>query len=147
MDIIVEPFGEFAKVPTQGYDGDAGWDVYANEDGTVFGGKGAVLIGTGLKIQIPQGYYAEIRDRSSMAIKGLHVVAGIIDAGYRDELMVALTYLVQGPMEWCPALTTIQAGDKIAQLIFHKVEPVTFRQGQVTNDTARGNSGFGSTGR
>ena len=82
-----------ALIPSKAYRGDAGWDLYAVEDGEIAPGERR-LIGTGIAMAIPEGFYGRIADRSSMAYKfGMHVLAGIIDCSYRGEVKVLLVNL------------------------------------------------------
>jgi dUTP pyrophosphatase len=126
---------------------DLGFDVYALED-TVLPANTPVRVRTGIavhyeKIDLPQEKFGLlVRDRSSMASKGIIASGGVIDAGYRGELLVLLTSY--GNMN----SFVIKAGDKIAQLI---PLPVLTGAGVIeTNslsDSSRGQGGFGSTGR
>lgn len=159
-------------LPTRKHAGDLGWDLYMpdlnnpywqnNEffiDGSVgpYGRKMAewrvrpirylkvwhgatIKIPLRLKLELAPGYGAELRTRSSMALKGFIVGGGIIDGDYRGELAVILHYIGYSPRN-------LYTGDRIAQLLIRKNEPVTLVEGTVSADTARGEGGFGSTGR
>ena len=100
------------------------------------------LVPTGLTIEIPPGYEAQVRPRSGLALK--HAIAmpnapGTIDPGYRGELRVILLNLGREPY-------TVHAGDRIAQMIVARYEPVEWVEGALA-DSARGTGGFGSSGR
>ena len=136
--------------------GDAGIDIVAAED-TKIGGFDTKLISTGLYLEIPEGYYGRLVGRSSLHKQGLHVNEGIIDSGYRGEVKVSLTNLNQklimrfvdlkDLLAGRQLVTGILKGDRIAQLIITKVEPVEFVAVEELSDSERGSKGFGSSGR
>ena len=100
------------------------------------------LVPTGLFLEIPNGYEAQVRPRSGLAIKqGITCLntPGTIDADYRGELKVILINLSDQEQ-------SITNGDRIAQLVFQKVEKVSLEVVDVLTDTERGNGGFGHTG-
>jgi len=100
------------------------------------------LVPTGIFIGIPEGYEAEVRPRSGIAIKhGVTVLntPGTIDADYRGEVKVILINLGAEPF-------TINNGDRIAQMVFKKVAHVDWKIVESLTETARGEGGFGSTG-
>jgi len=100
------------------------------------------LIPTGLFIEIPEGYEAQVRPRSGLAIKnGITVLnsPGTIDADYRGEVKVILINLSNEPF-------TIQNGNRIAQMVFAKYEKVNWKQVEKLSETKRGAGGFGSKG-
>ena len=100
------------------------------------------LIKTGLFIELPSGFEAQIRPRSGMALKkGLTVLntPGTIDADYRGEIGVILINLSN-------EVTEIKNGDRIAQMVIAKVEQAILREVSVLNESDRGSGGFGSTG-
>jgi dUTP pyrophosphatase len=97
-------------------------------------------VATGLAIELPPGYEAQIRPRSGMALK--HTVTvnfGTIDPGYRGEIKVVMFNL--GNREYI-----IEPGDKIAQMIVARYEAIEWEEGEL-RDSARGAGGFGSSGR
>lgn len=101
------------------------------------------LVATGLFLEIPEGYEAQIRPRSGLAIKqGITCLntPGTIDADYRGEIKVILINLSNETQ-------TISNGDRIAQMVFQKVEQVDLISVENINETVRGASGFGSTGK
>jgi dUTP pyrophosphatase len=101
------------------------------------------LIPTGISIGIPEGYEAEVRPRSGLAVDfGITVLnaPGTIDADYRGEIKVILINLGNSPFE-------IKKGDRIAQIVFKKVVMVSWREVDRLPESARGEGGFGSTGR
>ena len=101
------------------------------------------IIGTGLKIALPEGYEAQVRPRSGLAAKqGISVLnaPGTIDADYRGEIGVILVNLSNKAV-------TIEPGDRIAQLVFAKFEHVQWKSTDKLSTTERGIGGFGSTGK
>lgn len=128
---------EYAHGPRE----DAGMDLRAVADVTLESGI-PQLVPTGLTIEIPAGYEAQVRPRSGLALK--HAITmpnapGTIDPGYRGEVRVILLNLGQEPY-------TIHAGDRIAQMIVARYEAVEWEEGELAN-SARGEGGFGSSGR
>lgn len=120
---------------------DAGYDLYSNEDVSILASR-QKLISTGLYLEIPKGLVGIIKDRSSMAIKRLYVNAGVVDADYRGEVLVALEN--RGP-----DYKLIHRGQRIAQMVFIRAETPMVNQIFDLNDlsnTSRGSGGFGSTG-
>lgn len=97
---------------------------------------------TGLSIEIPSGYEGQVRPRSGLALKHAILVAnapGTIDPGYRGELRVILVNAGKSDYK-------IEKGDRIAQLVVARYEPVEWEEGEL-NETTRGAGGFGSSGR
>lgn len=100
------------------------------------------LIPTGIYIELPKGYEAQIRPRSGLAFKnGVTVLnsPGTIDADYRGEIKVLLTNL--SPNEF-----VIEPGERIAQIVFSKHETISWQEVNELNDSVRGSGGFGHTG-
>ena len=101
------------------------------------------LISTGIRICIPEGFEAEVRPRSGLAINaGVTVLnsPGTIDADYRGEVKVALINLGSEPF-------TVSSGDRIAQMVFHKTARISWCAVRELPKTDRGSGGFGSTGK
>lgn len=139
-----------AKAPTVATPGeDLGYDLYASED-MVLQSNVVTKVRTGIAIQLADGFGGIIKDRSSMAAKGITTSAGVVDAGYRGEVVVLLTLTIPATplgMFSLPNTYRIKAGDKIAQLL-----PVRVHTGDVIvvdelSDSARGEKGFGSSGQ
>lgn len=122
----------------------AGLDLKANVDVEVnVGPLERVVIPTGLFLEIPVGFEAQVRPRSGLAIKsGITVVnsPGTIDADYRGEVKVGLVNLSNETY-------VIKPGDRIAQMVFAKHESITWNSVELLNETDRGEGGFGSTGK
>jgi dUTP pyrophosphatase len=95
---------------------------------------------SGVAVAVPEGYVGLVRDRSSMAIAGLHTVAGVIDSDYRGEILVALHNAAA-------VSHTVQPGDRIAQMLVLPCPRATVEETGDLPPTQRGDGGFGSTGR
>jgi len=125
-------------------EGASGMDLYADIEETIqVEPLQRVLISTGLALAIPDGYEGQVRPRSGWAIKmgmGILNSPGTIDSDYRGEVKVGLINFGENPV-------TIKRGDRIAQLIFIKVEQACLVEFDELNRTGRGIGGFGHTGR
>ncbi|MCR2811846.1 dUTP diphosphatase [Microbacterium sp. zg.Y1090] len=129
-------------VPAFAHPGDAGADLVAAEAVRLEPGARA-LVGTGVRIALPDGYAAFVVPRSGLAAKhGITIVnaPGTVDAGYRGEIKVALLNTDAGEAY------DVAVGDRIAQLIVMPVPPVRFIPVAELPDSVRGDGGFGSTG-
>ena len=122
----------------------AGVDLRANIDKPILiKSLDRKLIPTGLYIALPEGYEAQVRPRSGLALKkGITVLntPGTIDADYRGEIGVIVINHGTEPF-------TIHAGDRIAQLVLNKVERIEWEQVETLPETTRSEGGFGSTGK
>ncbi|HEU4392540.1 MAG TPA: dUTP diphosphatase [Solirubrobacterales bacterium] len=143
MDLRVAKLVEGARLPTRAHEGDAGLDLYACEAAHIGPGE-RWSVGTGIAVEVPAGHAGLVLPRSGIAREhGIALVnsPGLIDAGYRGELRVLL-------LNTDPAETfRVAAGDRIAQLTIVPIvlaEPVETPE---LADSARGGSGFGSSGR
>ncbi|QOW11366.1 dUTP diphosphatase [Kaistella flava (ex Peng et al. 2021)] len=120
----------------------AGMDLYANlEDSITLKSLERKLIPTGLFLELPEGYEAQVRPRSGLAIKnGISVLnaPGTIDADYRGEIGVILVNLSTDDFN-------INNGDRIAQMVIAKYETAEWHEVSEINETERGAGGFGST--
>lgn len=129
-----------ADLPRRGSEQAAGLDLCASEY-VALQPWATTLVPTGLAInKLPDGTYARIAPRSGLAVKGLIVNAGVVDADYRGEVKVVIFNTTREPF-------IIEEGDRIAQLILEKIvyaEPVLVHS---LDDSERGDGGFGSTGR
>ena len=162
--IPIEICHEDAKVPTYANETDAGLDVYALEDITINPGE-TMLIPTGIKVAIPEGYEIQVRPKSGRALKTKLRVAntpGTIDTGYRDEVKVIIEnvespikdiayhfengkVIIDSILHGMPF--TIGKGEKFAQLVLNKIEKANFYKVEDINlfEGDRG-GGFGSSG-
>ena len=140
MELQIKKLDESAVVPSYAHDTDAGLDVHTIEAVTIAPGERA-LIHTGIALAIPAGYVALVWDKSGVAVKrGLKTIAGVVDAGYRGEVMIGIHNL--GSEE-----QSFAVGDKIAQLLIQRVEHPNITLVEELDDTARGEGAFGSTGK
>ncbi|MBX7256308.1 MAG: dUTP diphosphatase [Candidatus Hydrogenedentes bacterium] len=142
--ITREPGTDDIPLPAYETEHAAGMDVRASvtEPLTLAPGQRA-LVPTGLRIALPEGYEAQIRPRSGLAIKhGISLLnsPGTIDADYRGEIRIIIANLGQEPF-------TIARGDRIAQMIVAPVTKVEWRSVDSLDETKRGEGGFGHTGR
>jgi dUTP pyrophosphatase len=131
-------------LPEYATGGAAGMDIRANlEAAAHIKPLERILVPTGLFIELPAGYEAQIRPRSGLAIKqGITCLnsPGTIDSDYRGEMKVVLINLSNEDQ-------VIQPGDRIAQMVVQKVERATLVQVSVLAETGRADGGFGSTGK
>ena len=121
----------------------AGVDLKANIDEPItLGSLDRAMVPTGLFIQLPEGYEAQVRPRSGLAAKhGLSVTnsPGTIDSDYRGEICVLLVNLSRDPF-------TIEPGERIAQMVIARHEHVEWEEVDALDESSRGAGGFGSTG-
>jgi len=143
--------------PAYAHPGDAGMDLRADftSPDSILGDKcewdevrrkfiifpgGRAAIPTGIKVALLEGYELQIRGRSGLAIKsGIYGHVGTLDAGYRGEVCAILFNLSNEPFE-------ISQGDRIAQAVLGKFEPISWKPVDSLEDSDRGENGFGSTG-
>ncbi len=127
-----------AKVPTKSYEGDLGWDLYSVMPYTIWHGS-ATVVQTGIAIQPRKGWGYKIFDRSSMGLRLVEVHGGVYDNGYRGEVTVTLS--CEDPQFY------INAGDRIAQIVFLPIPeggPVVVDE---LDPSERGERHWGSSGR
>ena len=140
----IKKVNEKAKIPMYGSVEAAGFDLYGvNEEEVTIKAHETVLIKTGLSMEIPTGYAGLIFARSGLATKkGLAPAncVGVVDADYRGEVMVALHNHTNEDK-------TIEAFERIAQMIIMPYLKVDFEEVEELTDTERGQNGFGSTGK
>jgi dUTP pyrophosphatase len=143
VELRFQLLAEEARLPSRAHDGDAGLDLYASEAATIEPGARA-SVGTGVAVEIPPGHAGLVLPRSGLAARhGIALVnaPGLIDAGYRGEIRVLLLNTDRAEQ------FDIGPGDRIAQLLITplaEVEPAAIEQ---LAETARGDGGFGSSGR
>lgn len=147
--IRIKKLNEDAVIPTQGSEYAAGYDLYANKVSeyttrstiTIHAGE-TVKVGTGIAVEIPEGYFGAVFARSGLATKqGLRPAncVGVIDSDYRGEIIVAVHNDSNTDR-------TVSNGDRIAQLVIMPYLAVNFVEVDDLSDTVRGDGGFGSTG-
>lgn len=138
MNLKVKKIHENAKLPSYAHPGDAGMDLHSCSDMTIGPGE-TRPVPTGIQMAIPQGYVGLVWDKSGLSLRGVHRLAGVVDAGYRGEVKVVMVNLGTEPFE-------IKAGMKIAQMLIQAVSSPTIVESENLDDTSRGENGFGSTG-
>ncbi|MDQ5883582.1 MAG: dUTP pyrophosphatase [Patescibacteria group bacterium] len=139
MNLKVKKLHPDAKIPSKGHPGDAGIDFFAVET-AVFTPGAQVNVKTGVAVEIPEGHVGLIWDKSSVSFnKGLKVMGGVIDAGYRGEIIISL--LNTGKNE-----QIIEKGQKVAQMIIQKFEDCAIEEIHELSETVRGEGREGSTG-
>jgi dUTP pyrophosphatase len=127
-------------LPEYATPGAAGADLRAAEAVSIPAG-GRAAVPTGLHLEIPPGHVGLVWPRSGLAVRhGLDTLAGVIDSDYRGELRVVL-------VNHGTEAVSLAAGDRIAQLLIQRVERADFARAEDLAGSARGRSGFGSTGR
>ena len=143
MKIEVIKLNPEAIVPTYAHETDAGADLYAIKNVTIYAKEKAV-IETGIAINIPQGYVGFITPRSGLALnKSLTVLnsPGTVDSGYQGEIKVILLNTDPWKEKY------IKKNDRIAQIVFQKIEKAEFLLSEsFNNESNRSDNGFGSTG-
>lgn len=141
MIITFEKTCSHAQCPAKATPGSAGFDVYAAESHFINPGE-TVLVPLGFKVRVPEGYEIQVRSRSSLALMGIIIpnAPGTIDSDYRGEVKVILHNIGVETF-------SLPRGYKVAQLVVAEVPRCAFVEGTVTDNTSRGEGGFGSTGR
>ena len=142
LEVLVQRLQPDLPLPTYALPGDAGADIVAAQDLTLAAGERAVLP-TGLAIALPDGYAAFVHPRSGLAARaglGLVNAPGTIDSGYRGEIkLIVINHDPVQPIE-------LRRGERIAQLVFQRVERARFIEVDELPASARGAGGHGSTG-
>ena len=124
-------------------EGSAGMDIRAdfNTSSQQIDGFGWLTVPTGLYMEVPQGYYAQVKSRSGLAFKqGIEAFNGVIDSDYRGEIKVLLKNM-------SPIPKNIQNGERIAQILILPVVQPELKPVESLSSTERGAGGFGSTGK
>lgn len=144
MNIKVKKLKPDATVPTMGSKFAAGADLYSAEDAdVVIEPSETKFIGTGLAMEIPEGYVGLVYARSGLACKrGLAPAnkVGVVDSDYRGEIKVALH-------NHGKEAQTVENGERIAQMVIAPYLSVNYEEADALSETERGEGGFGSTGR
>lgn len=144
MNIKVKKLKPGATVPTMGSKFAAGADLYSAEDADiVIEPSETKFIGTGLAMEIPEGYVGLVYARSGLACKrGLAPAnkVGVVDSDYRGEIKVALH-------NHGKEAQTVEKGERIAQMVIAPYLSVNYEEADALSETERGEGGFGSTGR
>lgn len=141
VPVVIEKGVQLPQYESQGA---AGLDVRANmEESIVLGSLERVLIPTGIKMAIPEGYEVQVRPRSGLALKhGITLLntPGTIDSDYRGELKIIVVNVSKEAY-------TIEPQERIGQLVLNKVEQMEFEIVDSLEETERGEGGFGHTGK
>ncbi len=127
------------KLPSYAHPGDAGMDLFSRELRTLEQGE-PHLFRLGFSLELPPGFVAFIKDKSGLALKGLHTMGGVIEHTYRGEYGVILNNVTEKEY-------LVRPGDKIAQLVILPVATAEIEEATELSETSRGPGGFGSTGR
>ena len=141
MILKVKRLSDTAQLPCRAHDGDAGLDLFSNEDVSLQPGE-TRLVRTGIAVELPPGTEAQVRPRSGLALKrGVTVLnsPGTIDEGYRGEVGVIM-------INHGTEVFTAERGARIAQMIVKPVLHVDVEEVELLSSTTRGEGGFGSTG-
>ncbi len=157
MEIKYSKLNPEGKEPFRANSSDAGYDLFSTEYVTLepFQRK---LISTGINVEIPEGFYGRVAPRSGLACKkGIDVMAGVIDSGYRGEIKVLLiNFSFEGynskpnafeAMFGSANRMEIKPGERIAQLIIEKCHAVEWKPMKTLEESQRGKHGFGSSGQ
>lgn len=143
MDVRFKRLNDLARIPIRGSKFSAGYDLYAATDKDIqIPPHATVKIGTGLAMELPVGWFGGVFARSGIATKrGLRPAncVGVCDCDYLGEYIVALH-------NDSNEIMTIQAGERIAQLVILPCQDIDFKEVDELHDTDRGTGGFGSTG-
>ena len=128
------------KLPVYAHEGDAGFDIYTSESLVLKKGE-YKAVSTGISSEIPKDYFVSFRDRSGLAFNfGLHVLAGVIDSGYRGEWKVIIVNLGKKTYK-------VEKGERIAQGILQLAPQAKIVEAKKLSKSKRGKRGFGSTGK
>ena len=142
MKLLVRRLDPELSVPNYALAGDAGMDLFASEEVTLEPGARAA-IGTGIAVAIPEGFAGFVQARSGRALRdglGVANAPGLIDSGYRGEIkVIALNLNLSGRL-------VVHRGEKIAQMVFQRVEHADVEVVDELPESERGAGGFGSTG-
>jgi len=141
LNVKIKKLTQDTKIPFRQTEGSSGYDLYSNEEVEISKG-GIALVSTGVSMEIPIGYEAQVRPRSGLAVKkGITVLntPGTIDADYRGEVKVILINLGKEKVK-------LNKHERVAQLVFQKIETIKFTLEEELNNTERGTGGFGSSG-
>lgn len=144
MKVRFKKLNEKAVMPTKAHTTDAGFDLTATSR-EVDEENGNVVYGTGIAVEIPEGYVGLVFPRSSICKKDLALsnAVGVIDAGYRGEIMAKFKSTLPASEEF---IEVYEVGDRIAQLIILPYPEVEFVEADSLSGSERGEGGYGSTG-
>ena len=140
MKVKIKKLEKEAIIPRYAKDGDAGMDLTATSKS--YDENNNVVYGTGLAVEIPEGYVGLVFPRSSICKKDLFLTnsVGVIDSGYRGEIMAKFKHTDNLPVEY-------RVGERIAQLIIIPHPYIEFELANELSESERGSGGYGSSGR
>jgi dUTP pyrophosphatase len=138
MKLKIKKIHQDAQLPKKHDENDAAFDLYSIEE-VILTPKQTRIVHTGISMEIPTGYFGKVETRSSMAFNGIFVTGGVIDSGYRGEIMIILN-------NFSPQDYAINKGDRIAQIVVHRVEPVKVIEVEVLDEKNDRGGGLGSSG-
>lgn len=139
-EIKIKLLQDLAQVPTRANENDAGFDLYSTVD-TIVPSQTRKTVSTGIALEMPEHLAGLIWPRSGLSVKsGLDVLAGVVDSGYRGEIIVCLYNTSHDNVY-------IKRGDRIAQIIFQEVPRVSLLLSESLGSSQRGSNNFGSTGK
>ncbi|MFX0172476.1 MAG: dUTP diphosphatase [Candidatus Hodarchaeota archaeon] len=138
MKLKIKKIHQDAQLPKKHDENDAAFDLYSIEE-VKLSPKQTRIVHTGISMEIPAGNFGKIETRSSMAFNGIFVTGGVIDSGYRGEIMVILNNFSSQEYK-------INKGDRIAQIIVHHVEPVKVTEVEMLDEINDRGGGLGSSG-
>ena len=139
MKLKVKKVVEKAQIPTKHNPNDAAFDLYVVNDILIPAGT-TDIVHTGICIEIPAGYFGKIESRSSLAKRGIFCTAGVIDSGYRGEVMIVMNNMSQENY-------SAKQGDRIAQIIILKLENFEIVASESLDENLDRGGGFGSSGK
>ena len=139
-EIKIKLISKEAKLPTYAHSGDAGFDIYSTESGAIKPGS-IKIFSTGIASEFSEKWFVLFRDRSGLAAKyGIHILAGVLDSGYRGEWKVVLVNLGKKNYK-------VEKGERIAQGILLPIVRAKIKKAKNLSETKRGSGKFGSTGK
>jgi dUTP pyrophosphatase len=139
MEVKIKKLHQDAQLPKKHNANDAAFDLYSIEE-AVFAPRQTKIIHTGISMEIPILCFGKIETRSSMATNGIFVTGGVIDSGYRGEIMVILNNFSSQEYK-------IKQGDRVAQIIFHHVVPLEVIEVEILDEKNDRGGGLGSSGQ
>lgn len=144
LNIKIKRLTPSAQLPTKAHATDAGYDLYADRS-EICVPDGLATYGTGIAVEIPEGYVGLVFPRSSICNKHLQLSnsVGVIDSGYRGEVMAKFNLINDGSDTY----EVYKIGERIAQLIVMPYPEVTFEEVDELSDSDRGTGGYGSSGK
>lgn len=137
--LIIERVNPQAKLPQKAHQGDAGYDLYANDFYSI-PPYGQALVSSGIRMIIPDGYVGLVWDKSGLAFQGIKSMGGVIDSNYRGEIKMVVKNLSEDDFNIVP-------GQKVAQILIQPVLDLEISEENIIDETERQANGFGSSGQ